>query len=273
MQIKAHTLLAVLILLIAMVLPTAFADSSPTDLVISEVLYDAVNTSEENYEWIEIKNKGTGNIAITSSWQLCDSAACNNFPGTQTIEPGQYWLIVQRSDTAPTEVGLTGTYNASRTIVMGTGNWESLGNTKDVVRIYNGAAESANLMDCVSWGVLDTECTSDTGGGGGYGGGTDTTKSGAGNGQSISKIGVAWNYSKQVPPSQTYGGTPYLLNIWTDDTTSITLSSFGARSQQITAQPEHALATISAWPMAALGVIGLAAIGVGIVVLQRRRTA
>lgn len=251
MQRRIYSVLAVLTLLVAMVLPTAFADLSPTDLVISEVLYDAVNIAEDNYEWIEIKNKGISDITITSSWQLCDSADCNNFPGNKVIEPGQYWLIVQSSDTAPTEVGLTGTYNASRTIVMGTGIWESLSNTKDVVRIYSGAAESANLMDCVSWGVLDTECTS--GAGGGYGGGTDTTKSGADNGQSISKIGETWDYSKEVS-EQTYGGSPYGPNTWTDSSNAITLSSLSARpaSARPSTRPLVALAATAAMGLAGL---------------------
>lgn len=224
MQDKLSLLTAFLVLLVAR--SSVFAASSPTDLVISEVMYDtyyANGNDETPYEWIEIQNKGTTALTITSAWRLCDSSGCIPFPGTFTLQPGEYWLLV-KGTTASAEVNLTGSFDASHTILMG--QWRALANGSDVVRIYSGVEDPANLMDCVSWGSNSIECTDPNGG---YGGGTDTTKSGAHQGQSISKIGTEWGYSKQVS-GHTYGGSPYGPNTWSGGPTAITLSTFIARS-------------------------------------------
>lgn len=216
--------LAVLgILLAVIVRAVVFAAPSPTDLVISEVMFNTCNITgndETPWEWIEIKNKGTSNINITSSWQLCDSGGCINFPGSATIGPGEYWLLVESGTTAQDEINLTGSYDGSRTIDMGTG-WRALGNDADTVYILDA---SLNLMDCISWGSTSKTCFN-------LGGGTDGAPANEAQGQSISKIGNDWQLSAQNgSPCPAYGyncgGSPYGLNTWASGPTVVSLMNF-----------------------------------------------
>jgi len=260
---KTCSLLVTLTILTILGSRFAIAASSPTDLVISEVLYDATGSSESNREWIEVKNKGSTDINITATWRLCDSAGCVTFPGAVTVPAGEYRLVVKDKTSAEiqNEVNLTGTWTPADTIDM-QGSWRQLNNTGDVVRIYDDdPGAGGTLMDCVSWGTVATKCT----GAGGYGGGTDTNKSGADDGQSISKIGEIWDYSKKVSV-QTYGGSPYGPNTWADSTTVITLSSFTARSEW-----RATLTPLCHRSVASLVGAGLMVVGAGLTILKRRR--
>lgn len=231
------------VLLCAIMPLTATAGPSPTDLVISEVLYNPTTSSETSTEWIEIFNKGTSAISITTDWQLCDSANCSAFPGAQSIDPGEYWLIVKDGGASlQDEVNLTGTYDAGKTIVMG--SWETLNNSGDTVRIYSGAPSSATLMDCVEWGS-GTSCST-------FGGGTDGAPGSTTDGQSICKVGENWGTSQEVS-GETYGGSPYLSNTQSGGTNAIALRSFDV---------------VDAPPI--LPFAGLAAIGLASIVLWRR---
>jgi len=255
---KRGIALSVIVLMaILLTSTTLLADQSPTDLVISEVMFNTCNitgTDETPWEWIEIKNKGTSNINITSSWQLCDSGGCINFPGSVTIGPGEYWLLVEAGTTAQDEINLTGTYSASRTIEMGT-SWRALGNSADTVYILDAGS---NLMDCVSWGSTPTTCSS-------LGGGTDGAPANEAQGQSISKIGTDWALSAQngalcTAYGNNCGGSPYDLNAWASGPTTVTLSAFATHT--IASSP-------SLWPLTALA--SAAAPGLAGLLWARRR--
>jgi hypothetical protein len=222
---------------------TSFADQSPTDLVISEVVYDAYSSGVDRYyEWVEITNRGASEITVDTDWQICDNADnCGSFDEATTISPGEYWILCRDTTQCDDEVNLTGAFDAEHAISVGT-DWPSLNNTGDAVVIYDG---SGVLQDCVDYS--DGDFCSNT-----AGGGTDTDGlDGADPGQSVSKIDTSWNYSEQVT-GQTYGASPHDPNSWASGPTAVTFSSVSAHPRA--SQP---WITVPALVVAGIGALGV----------------
>lgn len=227
-------------LMLAVVVSTIHA--AETDIVISEVMSNSfcegsndsnycneTSTSEIRFEWVEIHNKGNSSEALTN-WQICDAADCDTF--SVTVDSKEYVIVgfdttvgTQSNTTLEDEINTYGIYDGSKTVALSNsiGN-NGLKNADDAVIIKNA---SGTVIDCVSWvsgSTPSNTCNS-------LSVGTDTLLDSAADGQSISKVGTTWNFSKKVA-SQTYGGSPYGANTHIDDATIITLLAFGTRNRQ-----------------------------------------
>jgi len=262
-------------LMLAVVVSTVYA--AETDIVISEVMYDSfcegsndsnycngTSTSEIRFEWVEIHNKGNSSEILTN-WQICDASGCDTF--SVTVDSGGYVIIgfdttvgTQLNTTLEDEINTYGTYDGSKTVALSNsiGN-NGLKNTDDAVIIKNA---SGTVIDCVSWVSGSTPSNTCNN----LSVGTDTLLDSAADGQSISKVGTTWNFSKKVA-GQTYGGSPYGANTHIDDATAITLFAFGTRNRQ-----NRALAAaIPRQTIALLSGASLMLAAAGLTIRKRRR--
>lgn len=257
----------------ALIAGTRIAYTAESDIVISEVMFNsycnntanATNTTceasgsfETQFEWVEIYNKGVSAVDI-QNWQICDSPATGNCDTITTsslsIGPGEYWIITNFTTGFQSELtgGGYGTYDASRTLVLGTSvtpnsiGSNGLGNSSDAVYLLNASSQAT---DCISWASPAlTRCAGLT-----YvsnGTGFDSTLASEGFGQSITNVQGAWNYHIS-------NGSPYEENAFQDEVTNaLTLRTLTAR------------APVSSWAVA-LPLLGLVAAS-GLVAWRRRR--
>lgn len=79
--------------------------SEPTDIVFTEIMYD-IPGSDEDYEWVEIFNKGNEPLTIitgsgANSWRFNDGSnhLLNLFQGSETIEPQSFAIIADDGQT------------------------------------------------------------------------------------------------------------------------------------------------------------------------------
>lgn len=213
---------------------------NPADIVISEVMFNALTDDGGTLkgEWLEIYNKGSVSITL-SGWGIRDTqgldiittSMCPNL--SCEIPPGGCWLIAVEPFSlqqelsqyvTPTDILFTATVFLSTT--MG-GN--GLGNGADGVALTH---TTGPLVDCVGWNYpsVSTFCTtlSNTYGYIPNGNGADTNLSNESNGQSIANIGGLWYYHQ--PNASPYncintaaGGSP----------TAVNLSAFSARTRPL----------------------------------------
>jgi len=207
---------------------------SPTDIVISEVMFNAITeTNPPNCgEWIEIYNKGSAPVDL-AGWVITDN---NRFdvitysmcPGNScVIPPKECWLIAWSPDYLQAEFNnytnpLSPTVNLSRTIFLGSRIGSGLANDTDLVALMIVSSGITLTVDCVSWGTpTPTVCSSLTYVPGGSG--QDTNLSNEEDGQSITNIGGQWYYhQRNASPynciNTAAGGSP----------TAVTISAFSA---------------------------------------------
>ncbi len=257
--------LAVLLLFVGVFLFLGTASSGrtwaqgagPTDIIISEVMFNAAIESSNQGEWIEVYNSGTTAVDVTG-WVLQDNSATDTITsamcpsGLCQVPAGGCWLIAvtpldlqNEFDQYTNPAGLV--VDVARTIFLGSKIGGGLANTGDGVALVYTSGEA---VDCVSWGA-STLCSGLTYYPGGNG--QDTGISSVGNAQSIANIQGQWY--KHEPNASPYnctntaaGGSP----------TAVTLSSFSARTLPV---------PWTAWT----GVlVSLSILGVAVVV--RRRT-
>jgi len=210
---------------------------NPTDIVISEVMFNAKNETGAGYgEWIEIYNKGSAPVDL-AGWVITDNSRylrvitysmCPN--SSCVITPGGCWLIAHNPISLQTEFNnytnpLSPTIDLSRTIFLGSEIGNGLANDTDMVALMIVSGGVTLTVDCVSWGTTTpTFCSGLTYVPGGNG--RDTNLSNEADGQSITNIGGQWYYHE--PNASPYncintaaGGSP----------TAVTLSSFSARAR------------------------------------------
>jgi hypothetical protein len=211
---------------------------NPTDIVISEVMFNAITeTAQYGYgEWIEIYNKGSAPVDL-AGWVITDNSRylrvitysmCPN--SSCVITPGGCWLIAWNQDYLQAEFNnytnpLSPTVDTSRTIFLGSEIGNGLANDTDMVALMIVSGGVTLTVDCVSWGTTTpTFCSGLTYVPGGNG--RDTNLSNEADGQSITNIGGQWYYHE--PNASPYncintaaGGSP----------TAVALSSFSARAR------------------------------------------
>lgn len=213
-----------------------------TNVVLSEVMFDASTAGETGYEWVELYNKGTVPMDVRN-WQICDVAQCRTLTTTSTtIAPNAYWLIATSAANLTTEFTNEGngdTPNPAQTIYLGANIGNGLSNTGDAVFLLNGGAycgssgTDACTVDCVSWDATNT-CVSLIAAGTrsylpGADGADDTALSSEQNGQSIVNIQGTW-YQSGPLNNTTNQASPYQYNTAEGGTpTALTLKTFGAR--------------------------------------------
>ena len=75
------------------------AIASESDLVISEIMYDALG-SDSGREWIEIYNSGSEDVIASSTWRFFDGSNHNIslYQGTSTIASGNYFVLADNGE-------------------------------------------------------------------------------------------------------------------------------------------------------------------------------
>lgn len=121
-----------------------------TDIVITEVMYDAVqNVNDNNHEWVEVTNTGASSIAM-NGWTLDDSNTNNSGVGTfgnVTLAPGDIAIFYNDNITEAAFIAL---YNpAPGTILIPVANWQPLNNGGgDDVQIFD---QNTDVVDTVTY--------------------------------------------------------------------------------------------------------------------------
>jgi len=206
----------------------AVALADDADIVISEIMINAMSSTETYGEWIEIYNKGSTSVNITG-WQIQDNNATDTITadmcpsGSCEIPAGACWIIGRDQANLQSEFdqytdfnGGSSAVDTNRTIFLNNPIGNGLNNTADRLILRNN---SGTPVDCYSWDGSGT-CS-----GLNYvpgGGGLDGTLEGA-NGQSVTRIGTDWyNHRPNASPynctNTAQGGSP----------TTVTLHTFAA---------------------------------------------
>lgn len=121
-----------------------------TDIVITEIMYDAVNTvNDNNHEWVEITNTGASSVAL-NGWTLDDSNTINSGEGTfadVTLSAGDVAIFYNDNITEAAFIAL---YNpAAGTVLIPVANWQPLNNSGgDSVQLTNA---SGDLIESISY--------------------------------------------------------------------------------------------------------------------------
>ena len=215
--------------------------AADTDIVISEVMYNAKNEGSNQGEWIEIYNKGGAAVDLTD-WQIRDNTVTDTITtamcpgGSCSIPSGECWLIAKSQTDLQDEFDnytspLSPTVDTSSTVFLGKRIGGGLANGEDNVILMN---PSDGNVDCVSWAnTAGNVCDLLTYVSGGNG--ADTSLDDAADGQSITNIQSTW-YEHQT------NGSPY----------NCTNTAEGGSPNAITIRSFSASTRPFAWPPAVL---------------------
>jgi len=207
-----------------LVLLTAAVLAGDADIVISEVMFDAMYEGSNQGEWVEIYNKGETAVDLTG-WQIVDNNISRTITATMcpnsscSIRARECWLIATTITNLQTEFysytnPLRPTVQTTRTIFLDNKIGDGLHNTTDTVILKNS---SGGNVDCVSWanttGTVCSSLTYITGSNG-----VDTNLENTENGQSIANIGGSWykhviNASPYSCTNTATGGSPTAITI------------------------------------------------------------
>ncbi len=119
-----------------------------TDIVVTEIMYDPVNTlpNDNNYEWVEVTNTGASAITM-AGWTLDDSNTGNGGVGTiptTTLNPGDIAIFYNDNITAAQFIAA---FNpAPGTILIPVAGWQPLNNS---------GGDTVNIIDNTG-AVVDT---------------------------------------------------------------------------------------------------------------------
>jgi len=213
---------------------------NPADIVISEVMFNAITETNPNNcgEWIEIYNKGSASIDL-AGWVITDNTTARTItnamcPNNSCQIPSKgCWLIAWNQNYLQTEFNhytnpSGAAVDLSRTIFLSNPIGGGLANTTDTVALMIISGGVTLTVDCVSWGTTTpTFCSGLTYVPGGNG--VDTALGDPQNkydGQSITNIGGNWyRHQRNASPynciNTAAGGSP----------TAVALSSFSARAR------------------------------------------
>lgn len=217
----------------------AVVAAADVDIVISEIMINAIHESSNVGEWIEIYNRGATPVDL-AGWQLEDNVATdmiatNMCPSNDCqIPAGECWLVAVNSSDLQTEFNNynpTPTVDSTRTIFIGTSIGNGLANTNDRLILRNS---TGTAVDCYSWDASGT-CSTLTYISGGNG--VDANLDGS-DGQSVTNVQGTWydhavNGSPYNCTNTADGGSPtavslHLINSSNQITslTAISLSAF-----------------------------------------------
>ncbi|MFA6308095.1 MAG: lamin tail domain-containing protein [Patescibacteria group bacterium] len=158
------------------------AQASESDLVVSEIMYDAAG-SDSGHEWIELYNSGLENVTVSSTWRFFDSSnhKINFYQGTSTIASQEFFVLVDNGEQFlldyPDFIG-----NIFDTVI-------NLSNTSSSLAISFDEGTTQSLIEDYSllWGA-------------------------GGNGYSLEKIDLLASITNNWQESSILGGTPGKIN-------------------------------------------------------------
>ncbi|MBK8931507.1 MAG: lamin tail domain-containing protein [Chloroflexi bacterium] len=231
------------------------AYASDFDIVISEVMFnpacEAINstsncgtgTTEVQFEWVEIFNKGATTIDLTG-WAICDKAGtgCDSLSGS--ISPGEYQLIAYNSTYLAQELANYTSAGGSNIFIANSIGSNGLSNSADAVFLLTGQSTCGSgnnlpcVSDCVSWDGTSTCATivddvvraylS------GADGASNTSLNSAADGQSIVNVQGTWYQSGPVSNAVNQA-SPYSSNVAEGGSpTAVSLQSFTSANSQNT---------------------------------------
>jgi hypothetical protein len=194
---------SLVVIFLCVVMGVAVVQAADIDIVISEIMMNAVNETGNVGEWIELYNRGTDVVDLTG-WQIQDNSETDTInsavcPGSDCQMPaGACWLIAVTSPdlqaeflnyTNPNQPSVDG----ANTIFLGARLGNGLANTDDQLILRNS---SGTAVDCYSWNGLNTcaGLTYITGGNG-----IDANVDGN-DGQSVTNVQGAW-YDHEINAS------------------------------------------------------------------------
>lgn len=151
-------LVSLAVIFLCLVMGVAVVQAADVDIVISEIMMNAVNETGNVGEWVEIYNSG-GDIVDLTGWQIQDNSEFDTItapmcPGNNCQMPaGACWLIaVTVADLQAEFLNYTNpnqpTVDASNTIFLNNRIGGGLANTNDVLILRNS---SGTAVDCYSW--------------------------------------------------------------------------------------------------------------------------
>lgn len=128
--------------------------ATTTHLVVNEVHFNTASGSDGANEWVELYNPTDLAVDLTG-WQICDSSACDTFPGTPSIPAKGFAVIANNPSTWNvywTQILATG----ATVIPLGPGNpiGNQLANGGDSVILRDS---SAVVVDAMSYGSDTTQ--------------------------------------------------------------------------------------------------------------------
>lgn len=115
-----------------------------TDIVVTEIMYDPDNSlPDNNYEWVEIVNTGTGPVSL-NGWTLDDSNTADGGVGTfpdVTLAAGEVAIFYNDNIT---EAEFIAAFSpAPGTVLIPVAGWRPLNNTGgDTVNLFNDLGDS-----------------------------------------------------------------------------------------------------------------------------------
>ncbi|MBK6711684.1 MAG: lamin tail domain-containing protein [Chloroflexi bacterium] len=147
------------------------AYASDFDIVISEVMFnpacEAINstsncgtgTTEVQFEWVEIFNKGATTIDLTG-WAICDKAGtgCDSLSGSISLEGNRTTHLAQ-------ELANYTSAGGSNIFIANSIGSNGLSNSADAVFLLTGQSTCGSgnnlpcVSDCVSWDGTSTCAT------------------------------------------------------------------------------------------------------------------
>jgi hypothetical protein len=242
--------LSLMITMVVLLLSIATAVAADVDIVISEIMINAVNETSNVGEWTEIYNRGIDPVDLTG-WQLVDNSGVPNTitpamcPGNNCQIPADAcWLVAVTAADLQAEFNnyttpAAPTVDAARTIFLGARVGNGLANTDDRLILRNS---SGTAVDCYSWDASGS-CAGLTYVNGG--GGVDDNFDGE-NGQSVTNVQGTW-YDHAV------NGSPYdCINTAAAGPTAVSLQSFQAQSGFVNTPALIAVGLASSFSLAAL---------------------
>ncbi|GGX63595.1 hypothetical protein GCM10007385_35940 [Tateyamaria omphalii] len=110
-----------------------------TDIQITEFIYDAPNSvNDNNYEWVEILNTGTGPVDL-SNWTLSDAAGASDPIGSVTLAAGQYAVLYNANISQADFETVYGALPAGA-VPIPVSSWPSLNNGGDTITLANASS-------------------------------------------------------------------------------------------------------------------------------------
>lgn len=237
-------------IVICLMLGVATARAADADIVISEIMMNAIHDTGNVGEWFEIYNKGTDAVDL-AGWRIQDNSGSNIIDATMCpggncqIPAGACWLVAVTPGSLQAEFASYANPNnlnvdPTRTIFLGNRIGSGLANTNDRLILRNS---SGTAVDCYSWDASGT-CAGLTYTNGGNG--VDAEFDGS-DGQSVANVQGIWSDHQA-------NASPYnCINTAAAGPTAVSLQTFQVQPGGVNASSLFSLGLTFGLSLTALG--------------------